>query len=145
MSGTDRDQPGSFRQRLDAILRQRNPAALREFLIGEGQWEPEARTDEQAAMWMMIAASPVLADLHAEAGRWLMAHGHEHEAQAILGRHPVVAGGARGSRPKPGGGQSRRTSPARGTGAGAPRQPRPAHAAHPRDQSVGRGPRQRKD
>lgn len=85
MSGHDDHQAGTFRQRLDAILRQRNPSALRAFLIAQGQWESEARTDEEAAMWMMIAASPVLADLHAEAERWLMAHGHEHEARAILG------------------------------------------------------------
>lgn len=85
MSGNDHDQSGGFRQQLDAVLRERNPAALRAFLVGEGQWEPEALADEEAAMWMMIAASPVLADLHAEAERWLMAHGHEHEARAILG------------------------------------------------------------
>ena len=101
--GQDRE---SFRQRLNAVLRRRNPAELRAFLIAEGQWEPEARTDEEAAMWMMIAASPVLADLHAEAEHWLMAHGHEHEAQAILGR-------SRG-RGKPAGGR------AAGTPAGAP-------------------------
>lgn len=91
MSGDDHDdhneQDGaSFRQRLDAVLRRRNPGELHTFLVSEGQWQPEAQTDEEAAMWMMIAASPVLADLHAEAERWLLTHGHEHEARAILGR-----------------------------------------------------------
>lgn len=118
MSGTDRDQADGFRQRLDAILRQRDPQALRTFLVDEGQWEPEAHTDEEAAMWMMIAASPVLADLHAEAERWLMAHGHEHEARAILGgqrRAPRAAGTRKQS------GQGRRTPhrpPGGGSGGG---------------------------
>jgi hypothetical protein len=83
---------GGFRQRLDAVLRRRNPAELRAFLIEEGQWTPEAATDEEAAMWMMIAASPVLADLHPEAERWLMDHGHELEARAILGGQHTASG-----------------------------------------------------
>ena len=106
MSGDDHGQDrGSFRQRLDAVLRLRNPAELRAFLVEEGQWEPEARTDEEAAMWMMIAASPVLADLHAEAERWLMSHGHEHEAQAILGRGRGFARGKPGAARQGGGKQ----------------------------------------
>ncbi len=122
MSGQDDNQAGGFRQRLDAILRQRNPSALRAFLVREGQWEPEARTDEEAAMWMMIAASPVLADLHAEAERWLMAHGHEHEARAILGgrrQAPRAASPAAGSHKQTGRGKrTPRGAPAHGPGSG---------------------------
>jgi hypothetical protein len=91
-----------FRRRLDETLRRRDPEALRDFLLASGQWE-EGNTpaDLPRAMWMMIAASTALADLHAEAERWLVAHGHEEEARAILRR-----GGAGGpSRP---GGQGQR-------------------------------------
>lgn len=76
----------AFRQRLDAVLRRRDPAALREFLVAEGQWDAEARTDVEAAMWMMIATSPALADMRDDARRWLMEHGHAAEAAAIFGR-----------------------------------------------------------
>lgn len=91
-------QPGyqSFRQRLDTVLRRTDPAALSAFLITEGQWQPGDASRAEFAMWMMIAASPALADLHKEARQWLIAHGHEAEAQAITGR------GGRGER----GGQS---------------------------------------
>lgn len=75
----------AFRRRLDNVLRQRDPAALRAFLIAEGQWSAETTTDPEAAMWMMIASSPALASDHAEARQWLITHGHEAEAQAIFG------------------------------------------------------------
>ena len=75
----------AFRQRLDATLRQRDPAALRLFLVQEGQWDEHATPDTDAAMWMMIATSKALADQHEEARRWLLAHGHENEAAAIFG------------------------------------------------------------
>jgi hypothetical protein len=75
----------AFRRRLDDVLRQRDPAALRAFLIAEGQWTPETATDPEAAMWMMIATSPALANLRDEARQWLTAHGHAAEAQAIFG------------------------------------------------------------
>ena len=78
-------QHNSFRQRLDAVLRERNPDQLRTFLISEGQWQPEQQTDTEAAMWMMIAASSALKGMHAEAEHWLLTHGHEAEAGAILG------------------------------------------------------------
>ena len=84
----DRDQQPSyqtFRRRLDDVLRTRDPASLRAFLLAEGQWRPEQQTDDEAAMWMMIAASPALAEMHDEAERWLMSHGHAPEARAILG------------------------------------------------------------
>lgn len=75
-----------FRSQLDAVLRQRDPARLRQFLIEQGQWTEEQQTDTEAALWMMIATSPALADMHAEAERWLLSHGHEAEAQAIFAR-----------------------------------------------------------
>lgn len=92
-----------FRQRLDAVLRQRDPEALRAFLVAEGQWQPDAQTDTEAAMWMMIAASAALKDMRGEAERWLLTHGHEAEASAILGERRSGASGQgkpRTERPK---------------------------------------------
>lgn len=83
---TDQTDYKAFRQQLDTILRKKNPAALRDFLVAEGQWQQDASNDAQAAMWMMIAASSALADLHDEARRWLLSNGHEAEANAIFGR-----------------------------------------------------------
>jgi hypothetical protein len=74
-----------FRRKLDEVLRRRDPAALREFLVAEGEWEPGTVTDPERAMWLMIATSPSLADQRGEAVRWLAAHGHEEEARLIGG------------------------------------------------------------
>lgn len=76
----------AFRSDLDRMLRQRDPQALRAFLIAQGQWQPDATMDPEAAQWMMIAASPNLTDLHAEAQAWLLAHGRTGEAEAIFNR-----------------------------------------------------------
>ena len=76
MSDTTSGYP-EFRRRLDDVLRQRDPTTLRAFLIAEGQWTPETATNPEAAMWMMIATSPALANLRDEAHQWLMTHGHE--------------------------------------------------------------------
>ena len=113
MSDTTSGYP-EFRRRLDDVLRQRDPAALRAFLIDEGQWTLETATDPEAAMWMMIATSPSLANLRDEARQWLMTHGHAAEAQAIFGAQRS-AGNAphRGGRP-PSQGQGRPKKP--GTG-----------------------------
>lgn len=108
-----------FRRRLDDVLRQRDPAALRAFLIAEGQWTPETATDPEAAMWMMIATSPALSNLRDEARQWLMAHGYEAEAQAIFGAkrpagNPPHHGGrppGKGSARPPGKGQGRANKP----------------------------------
>jgi hypothetical protein len=55
-----------FRRQLDEVLRQRDPAALRQFLIAAGQWDADnTPADLDRAMWMMIAASAALVDLHA--------------------------------------------------------------------------------
>ena len=75
----------AFRARLDAVLREKAPARLRDFLIAEGQWPEDVTTDVEAALWMMIATSPALADQHREAERCLLSHGHETEARAIFG------------------------------------------------------------
>ena len=108
-----------FRRRLDNVLRQRDPTALRAFLIGEGQWSAETTTDPETAMWMMIATSPALASEHAEARAWLMTHGHEAEAQAIFGARrssgkPPIRGNQRGNQPRNRGGSGGGKPKARG-------------------------------
>lgn len=76
----------SFRQRLDAVLRTQDVKQVSDFLIAEKQWSAGTPVDPEAAMWLMIAGSASLQDLHARAGAWLVSHGHEAEAQAVLGR-----------------------------------------------------------
>lgn len=76
----------NFRQRLDAALRTLDVQTVQQFLIAEGQWQEGAPTDSEFAMWMMIAGSSTLSDLHEQAHKWLVEHGHEAEAQAVLGR-----------------------------------------------------------
>jgi hypothetical protein len=90
-----------FRRALDVVLRQRDPQALRDFLIERGQWAPESEPDP-AYMWLMIAGSPALADLHAEAEAWLRAHGRVAQADEIAARRQGRAGQARPrNRPQP--------------------------------------------
>lgn len=130
-----------FRRRLDDVLRARDAAALRQFLINEGQWTEETATDPEAAMWMMIATSPALASMHTEAERWLMTHGHESEAQAIFG------GRRGGGGPKPGGTGARPAgSPGRrgGRPGGPPARHGPAKGGRPGggNRGPGRGGRQ---
>jgi hypothetical protein len=98
-----------FRRRLDDVLRQRDPIALRAFLIAEGQWTTATATDPESAMWMMIATSPALASLRDDARHWLLTHGHEAEAQAIFGGQR-----SQGKPPAPGG-QSHSRRPGRPT------------------------------
>src|SRR5260370_27126898 len=100
-----------FRQRLDDTLRRRDPAALREFLVAGGQW-PEDSSSDEFAMCMMIAGSPALPELHAEADHWLMTHRHEADPHLIAG-----------NRTKPGRGRAPRTSPGHRGGPG--KRPRP--------------------
>ena len=76
----------SFRQRLDAVLRTRDVNRIREFLIAEGQWQAGQPADPEFAMWMMIAGSPTLQDLHERAREWLVSHGHEEDAKTFLTR-----------------------------------------------------------
>jgi hypothetical protein len=114
-----------FRKRLDAVLRQRDPAALRAFLLAEGQWDAGTTTDPERAMWMMIATSPALAPLHADALTWLSQHGYQEEAQAL--------GASRGERGGPAGQTargSRRPHPPDGRRQG-PRRPPHRHSDRP--------------
>lgn len=120
-----------FRRRLDSVLRQRDPAALRVFLIAEGQWGEETTTDPEAAMWMMIATSPALASDHADARQWLMTHGHEAEAQAIFGARRS------GGKPPASGNQPRH----RGAGGGGGGKPRPRGGAPKPGKHDGKRPR----
>lgn len=76
----------NFRQRLDAVLRTLDVKQVREFLIAENQWQPGQPADAEYAMWMMIAGSSTLVDLHAQAREWLVSHGHETEANMVLRR-----------------------------------------------------------
>jgi hypothetical protein len=85
MDGRSHDDSRPFRQRLDDVLRTRDHEAVREFLVTAGQWDEDASGDTEAAMWMMIAGSPALTALHAEAEGWLRAHGHAVEADLIMG------------------------------------------------------------
>jgi uncharacterized membrane protein YgcG len=92
----------SFRQRLDAVLRTCNVQQVSEFLIAENQWSPGSPADPELAMWLMIAGSQTLKNLHTEARQWLVAHGREAEAEAILG----AGQGTSKSKSKPGGGKA---------------------------------------
>jgi hypothetical protein len=77
---------GSFRQQLDRVLRTQDVNQVQAFLIAEHQWDTGTPADPEFAMWVMIAGSPALTDLHGRAGEWLAQHGHEAEAQALLGK-----------------------------------------------------------
>lgn len=104
-------QPGypEFRRKLDAVLRRRDAEALRRFLIEEGEWDAETTTNPERAMWMMIATSPALGDLHDEAVQWLASHGYAEEAQVLgrpradarPGQAPSSAHARGGQRPRP--------------------------------------------
>jgi hypothetical protein len=89
-----------FRRNLDEVLRRRDPAALRAFLIAAGQWTPETTTDPERAMWMMIATSPALSALHEEAARWLLDHGYGEEARLLSGKDAQPPSRQRPPRPR---------------------------------------------
>jgi hypothetical protein len=76
----------SFRQRLDDVLRTLDIKQVSAFLIAEKQWQAGQPADPEFAMWMMIAGSRTLRELHKQARQWLVAHGHEEEANAVLHR-----------------------------------------------------------
>ncbi len=80
-----------FRQQLDAALRTLDFKKVQSFLIGQDQWSEDVPADPEYAMWMMIAASPTLQDLHAKAREWLVSHGHATDALAVLGRGRLEA------------------------------------------------------
>jgi hypothetical protein len=75
-----------FRSQLDNVLRSKDPEAVRRFLVEQGQWDESPGNDVEHAMWMMIAGSPTLQSLHAEAQDWLMQHGYQAEAEMLRER-----------------------------------------------------------
>lgn len=83
----------NFRQRLDAVLRTRDVKRVSAFLIAENQWHEGTPADPEYAMWMMIAGSKSMRDLHEQARQWLVSHGHEEEANAVLRRGKGAASG----------------------------------------------------
>ncbi len=83
----------NFRQRLDAVLRTLDVKQVSKFLIAENQWDEGTPADPEFAMWMMIAGSQTMRDLHEQAGNWLVSHGHEEEASAVLRRDKSAGGG----------------------------------------------------
>lgn len=83
----------SFRQKLDAVLRTLDVQQVSAFLIAENQWDEGAPADPEFAMWMMIAGSQTMRDLHEKARQWLVGHGHEDEANAVLRRDKGAGGG----------------------------------------------------
>ncbi len=72
-----------FRHQLDSILRSKNPQTVRQFLVEQGQWDESFSGDVEHAMWMMIAGSPTLQELHTEAQDWLRRHGYQAEAAML--------------------------------------------------------------
>src|ERR1700736_354025 len=100
----------NFRQRLDTVLRTLDVKQVSDFLIAEKQWQAGQPADVDFAMWMMIAGSPTLRDLHEQARQWLVGHGHADEANAVLRREKGSAGKqASKSQPKQGKTQGRGT------------------------------------
>lgn len=93
----------SFRQRLDAALRTRDVQQVKDFLIAENQWSSDVPGDPEFAMWLMIAGTPTLKELHTEARHWLVTHGHEEAAEAVLRRTQgsgKVGGGQQNRKPE---------------------------------------------
>jgi len=93
----------NFRQRLDAVLRTLDIKQLQDFLIAEEQWQAGQPADPEYAMWMMIAGSQTLRDLHEQARQWLVSHGHEADANAVL-RRDRGGGGKQGKKGQRGAG-----------------------------------------
>jgi hypothetical protein len=84
----------NFRHRLDAALRTLDVKQVSKFLIAENQWDEGAPADPEFAMWMMIAGSQTMRDVHEQARQWLVSHGHEEEASAVLphrARRPLAS------------------------------------------------------
>lgn len=85
-----------FRKQLDTLLHTKDPQAVRQFLISQGQWSEDAQIDTERAMWMMIAGSPTLQELHSEAHAWLTSHGYEAEAKALKAQGKAASKPAKG-------------------------------------------------
>jgi hypothetical protein len=88
-------EPTNFRQRLDAVLRTLDVEQVSKFLIAENQWSPDTPADPELAMWMMIAGSSSLRDLHPRAIQWLSSHGHSEEASIFQAREKKSVAKAR--------------------------------------------------
>jgi hypothetical protein len=113
----------AFRKQLDSVLRSKNPEAVRHFLVEQGQWDEDLSVDVEHAMWMMIAGSPALQDLHPEAQEWLTQHGYQAEAAMLRERdHAPAKKPAQPSRTK---GKPGTGKPGTRSGCGAPRGPQP--------------------
>ena len=89
---TQREKPAHLVGQLP-VLRTLDVKQISDFLIVEKQWQPGQPVDPEYAMWMMIAGSPTMRDLHEQAHQWLVAHGHEDEANAVLRREKSASGG----------------------------------------------------
>jgi hypothetical protein len=126
-----------FRQRLDDVLRTRDPAAVRDFLIAEDQWDKDAAGDTEFAMWMMIAGSPALTGLHAEAEGWLRTHGHAAEADIIMG--------SRKRQGQQGGSSQQGAGPHESKDGGQTSQRGGKHPSHPSRQHPGQRPPHRSE
>ncbi len=96
---TESTDYASFRRRLDTALRTRDVHQVRAFLIEEDQWSLEQPADPEYAMWLMIAGTPTLKDLHAQARQWLTGHGHAEAAEAVLSRDQTGKPGPLQGRP----------------------------------------------
>ncbi len=102
----------NFRERLDAVLRTLDVHRVCDFLVAEGQWVDGPPKDADFAMWMMIASSRTLKDLHPQARAWLMSHEHVSEAEAIFGTSLSSSRkGSQSSRSARGGNGSQRSLP----------------------------------
>jgi hypothetical protein len=91
----------NFRQRLDAVLRTLDVKQVSNFLIAENQWDAGAPAEPEFAMWMMIAGSQTMRDLHEQARQWLVGHGHADEANAVLHRETGAGGGNSAKKKQP--------------------------------------------
>lgn len=94
---SDSSNYASFRQRLDAALRTRDVGKVRALLIEEEQWTQDQPADPEYAMWLMIAGTLTLNDLHSEARQWLMQHGHTEAVDALFSRQQARSQGSRGA------------------------------------------------
>jgi len=65
------------------ILRMLLPPLV-QFATYQPHVHPCPAVDCIVTMWMMIAGSPTLKDLHSQARTWLLSHGHAEDAQAFL-------------------------------------------------------------
>jgi hypothetical protein len=102
----------NFRERLDVVLRSLDARQVSDFLVAEGQWEDGPPKDVDFAMWMMIASSKTLKDLHPQAHAWLMSHGHVNEAQAAFAAGSASdRKGSQNSRSAKSGGGAQRFAP----------------------------------